>query len=147
MVCLGRSLDEPLANLTPVACQQHQNVDISTIGDIQSVNHSYTGKSGLQLTLPLNVRYRVRARVVDFWPPALEDFASLALPADASGQDSDEDIDMPYLTSSDNWEWDFFLFLEDIKPKRPGNPPAQQWVHVGHSDAEYLLGMHENATE
>lgn len=147
MVSSCRWPDTPPANLTLVVCVKHDHVDISTIGDIQSVNHSYTGKSGLKLTLPLDVQYKVRVRVVDFYPPVLEDFASHPPPAVVSGEDSDDDTDMIDLSSSEKWEWDFYLLLEDIKANRPGNPPAQQWVHVGHRDAEYLLCMDENATE
>lgn len=126
---------------------KHDDVDLSTIADIHSMDRSYSGKSGLELMLPLNVQYKVRARVVDFWPPMLEDFAMLASPADGSGEDSDDDTDMIDLLSSGKWIWDFFLLLEDIKPKQPGSAPAQQWVHVEHLDAEYLLCMDENATE
>jgi protection-of-telomeres protein 1 len=126
---------------------KHDEVDVSTIGDIQSVNHDYTGKSGLELMLPLDIRYKVRARVVDFWPPVLEDFASLASAAEAFGEDSEDDTDMIDLSSSEIWRWDFYLLLEDIKSERRAKPPAQQWVHVGHLDAEYLLSMEENATE
>ena len=115
------------------------DIDVSTIRDIQAMNHSYTGKSGLELMLPLNVLYKIKARVVDFWPPVLEDFASLASPADTSEDDSDNDTSMIDLSSSETWRWDFYLLLEDTKPNRRSSPSAQQWVHVGHRDAEYLL--------
>jgi protection-of-telomeres protein 1 len=144
MVCLCCWLDIVSANLPLVKCVKH-DIDDSTIGDMQAMNHSYTGKSGLELMLPLNVLYKIRARVVDFWPSILEDFASLASPADASGDNSDNDTNMIDLSSSETWRWDFYLLLEDIKPNRRSSPPAQQWVHVGHRDAEYLLCM--DATE
>jgi protection-of-telomeres protein 1 len=51
------------------------------------------------------------------------------------------------LSSSEIWRWDFYLLLEDIKSRQRAKSPAQQWVHVGHLDAEYLLSMEENATE
>jgi protection-of-telomeres protein 1 len=146
MVCSCCWLDIASANLPLVKCVKH-DVDVSTIRDMQAMDHSYTGKSGLELMLPLNVLYKIRARVVDFWPSVLEDFASLASPAVGSGEDSDNDIDMIDLSSSEKWRWDFYLLLEDIKPDRPSSPPAQQWVHVEHSDAEFLLGMDEDATE
>jgi len=139
--------DESPADFILVVCVKHDDVDTSTIKDIQSMDRSYHGKSGLELMLPLNVRYKVRTRVVDFWPPMLEDFATLASPADGSGENSDEDTDMIDLSSSETWIWDFFLLLEDIKPSRRSSAPAQQWVHVGHRNAEYLLCMAENATE
>lgn len=147
MVRLCRWLDPSPADSILVVCVKKDDVDISTIKDIQSMDRSYNGKSGLELMLPLNVRYKVRTRVVDFWPPMLEDFAMLASPADDSGEDSDEDTNMIDLSSSEKWIWDFFLLLEDIKPSRRSSAPAQQWVHVGHRDAEYLLCMDENATE
>lgn len=147
MVCLCRWPDASPANFILVVCVKHDDVDVSTIKDIQSMNRLYPGKSGLELNVPLNVQYKVRTRVVDFWPPMLEDFATLASPTDGSGEDTDEDTDMIDLSSSEKWIWDFFLLLEDIKPSRRSSAPAQQWVHVEHRDAEYLLCMDENATE
>jgi protection-of-telomeres protein 1 len=145
-VCLCCWLSILSANLPLVKCVKH-DIDVSTIRDMQAMNHSYTSKSGLELMLPLNVLYKIRARVVDFWPPVLEDFASLASPADGSGEESDNDIDMIDLSSSETWRWDFYLLLEDIKSNRRDSSPAQQWVHVEHRDAEFLLSMDDNPTE
>lgn len=127
-------------------------VDMSTLGEMQSRNYTYNSKSGQELALPfLNVRNRVRVRVVDFWPPALEEFAKLAQPNEIGktledGEASEDDTDMLSLPSQ-RWVWDFFLLLEDIKSHRAGQSPAQQWVHVNHTYAEFLIGMEEDATE
>ncbi|THX22457.1 hypothetical protein D6D12_09148 [Aureobasidium pullulans] len=135
-----------------VTCMQISGVDMSTLGEIQSRNYTYNSKSGQELALPfLNVRNRVRVRVVDFWPPALEDFAKLAQPNEIGktledGGASECDTDMLSLPSQ-RWVWDFFLLLEDIKSHRAGHSPAQQWVHVNHTYAEFLIGMEEDATD
>lgn len=100
------------------------------------------------LELPyLNVKHKAKVRVVDFWPPILEDFASLAPLTDVSGEHSDDDMNPECPFSSQKWIWDFFLLLEDIKPHQPSRAPARLWVHVDHRYAEFLLCMDEDATE
>lgn len=102
----------------------------------------------MTIKLPyLNVKHKVKVRVIDFWPPILEDFASPAPAADASGEHSDDDTSTTSPYASPKWIWDFFLLLEDIKPYQPGSAPAQLWAHVDHRYAEFLLCMDEDATE
>lgn len=126
----------------------YDGVRVSTLRDIQARDHSYTGKSGVKLELPyINVKHKVRVRVVDFWPPVLEDFASLAPAADASGENSEDDTDNISSYASQKWIWDFFLLLEDVKPHQPNCAPAQLWAHVDHRYAEFLLSMAEDPTE
>ncbi|KAG9947388.1 hypothetical protein KCU85_g5857, partial [Aureobasidium melanogenum] len=133
---------------THVSCVNFTGVQVSTIRDILSRDHSYTGRSGLKLELPyLNVKHKVKVRVVDFWPPILEDFASLAPVTDASEEHSDDDMDTTSPLSSQKWIWDFFLLLEDVKPHQPSSAPAQLWVHVDHRYAEFLLCMDRDATD
>ncbi|KAK6006348.1 hypothetical protein QM012_006758 [Aureobasidium pullulans] len=133
---------------THVSCVNYDGVKISTLRDVQSRDHSYTGRSGVKLELPyLNVKHKVKVRVVDFWPPMLEDFASPAPAAISSGEHSDDDTNTVSPYPSQKWIWDFFLLLEDIKPNQPGSAPAQLWAHVDHTYAEFLLCMDEDATD
>ncbi|KAG9583545.1 hypothetical protein KCU77_g10803, partial [Aureobasidium melanogenum] len=128
-----------------VSCVNYDGVQVSTLRDILSRDHSYTGRSGVKLELPyLNVKHKVKVRVVDFWPPILEDFASPAPAANASGELSDEDMNTVSPFPNQKWIWDFFLLLDDI---RPGSAPAQLWAHVDHRYAEFLLSMDEDATD
>lgn len=131
-----------------VSCVNYDGLKVSTLRDIQSRDHSYTGRSGAQLELPyLNVKQKVKVRVIDFWPPLLEDFASHVPAANASEDHSDDVTNTISPYPSQKWMWDFFLLLEDTKPNQPGNAPAQLWVHVDHRYAEFLLCMDEDATE
>lgn len=87
-------------------------------------------------------------RVVDFYPPRLEDFAVPYNPEDdmlsesgTSSEDSDEDA----LMSSDYphrrriWEWRFCLLVENGKPVPRGQPKKRMRLYVSGKDAEYLL--------
>ncbi|KAI4724272.1 hypothetical protein E4T49_07993 [Aureobasidium sp. EXF-10728] len=131
-----------------VSCMNYEGFRLSTLKDIQSRDHSYTGRSGVEQELPyLNVKNKVRVRVADFWPPILEDFASLVSSTDASGEDSENDTNMNSPFASQKWQWDFFLLLEDLKSHRPGCAPEQLWVHVDHRYAEFLLCMDQDATD
>lgn len=94
----------------------------------------------------LNVVNRVKVRVIDFWPPVLEDFAKLAQSDETAGEVSEDDMET-LSPPSQRWVWDFFLLLEDIKSHRQGYAPAQQWVHVDHKFAEFLISLTEDATE
>lgn len=111
-----------------------------------SFNRTYKGSSGCEWNLPfVNRQRRVTVRVVDFAPLRLEDFTRLEQPAEVSGEVSEDEMDLD--APSQKWEWDFFLLLEDTKPRQPNSAPTQEWVHVEHKDAEFLLSMDEDATE
>ncbi|KAG9654417.1 hypothetical protein KCU95_g13186, partial [Aureobasidium melanogenum] len=131
-----------------VSCVNYDGVQVSSLRDMLFRDHSYTGRSGVKLELPyLNVKHKVKVRVVDFWPPILEDFASPAPTAGASREHSDDDMNTISPFPSQKWIWDFFLLLEDIRPLQPGSTPAQLWAHVDHRYAEFLLCMDEDATD
>ncbi|KAI5207377.1 hypothetical protein E4T39_01856 [Aureobasidium subglaciale] len=147
----GKNAGETAAGSSVIANNQHVTCvgpehDISTIGDMHSMNHSYKSRSGREFTTPLNVRYKVRVRVVDFWPPLLEDFARLVRIDQGSG-DASDDGEGTISPSSQKWQWDFYLLLEDLKSHQSGQAPPQQWVHVDHMGAQYLLGIEEDATD
>ncbi|KAI5209678.1 hypothetical protein E4T38_02358 [Aureobasidium subglaciale] len=148
---LDRDADRTASGSSAIANNKHVTCvgpehDISTIGDIQSMIHSYKSRSGREFTTPLNVCYKVRTRVVDFWPPLLEDFARLVRIDQGSGDASDDGTGT-ISPSSQKWQWDFYLLLEDFKSHQSGQTPAQQWVHVDHMGAQYLLGIEEDATD
>lgn len=91
----------------------------------------------------MNVTFRSQVRVVDFFPPKLEDFAHSLddvdyndLP-DPSADDSYMDMDM---TPSPRWEWAFWLLLEDAKKNSRGEY-EQMKILIHGLDAEYLLKL------
>lgn len=90
----------------------------------------------------MNAVFRTQARVVDFYPPKLEDFAhsldddgynDCPDPEDASTMDIDG-------TPSSRWEWAFWLLLEDTKKNSTGQHERIK-VLVAGLDADYLLKL------
>lgn len=89
-----------------------------------------------------NVNYRTNVRVVDFRPERLEDFAicrprsrysgDISDDSSVSGLDDDED--------SSNWEWCFWLQVEDAMAfKNRGKRPEERvWVMVDNLAAQCL---------
>lgn len=103
--------------------------------------HDYKTPDGIEYRLPFqNICYRSNIRVVDFFPPNLEDFAVPEEP----DQDSSEDGELD--TSSDpknftSWEWRFCLLVENATPPGPGVPNERMRLFVSGPDAECLLGV------
>ena len=91
---------------------------------------------------------RARVRVVDFFPPDLEDFAQCLDDLDyndVAGEDvTMEDSQFEIMTPRDRWEWCFYLRVEDARPM-PGVEPLRMNILVHGDDAVYLLGL--DATE
>jgi protection-of-telomeres protein 1 len=90
----------------------------------------------------MNVNFRARVRVVDFFPPKLEDFShSLDDPLyndmDMVEESTVMDLDKP---EESRWEWAFWLLLEDYK-KVPGKQSERMKVLVAGPGAEFLLNM------
>ncbi|KAK9854518.1 hypothetical protein MYU51_003575 [Penicillium brevicompactum] len=81
---------------------------------ILAESHTNHGPGGVVYQLPFqNIHYRSTARVIDFFPPNLEDFAVQTVCA-------------PLYTSQDSatepsieWQWRFCLLVEGIGPKQP----------------------------
>ncbi|KAK3903318.1 hypothetical protein C8A05DRAFT_14714 [Staphylotrichum tortipilum] len=107
-------------------------------------------------------KYRALVRVVDFFPPSLQDFASPRKPtvydalsdnednSDVLSSDDDDDDDDGAAGTDRIWEWRFALQLEDpTPPPKPGkktpDPPPRLWVLVDNADAQCLTGL--NATD
>ncbi|KAJ5629331.1 Telomere end binding protein [Penicillium herquei] len=77
-----------------------------------------------------NVGYTLLARVVDFFPPKLEDFAVQV----SSKSIIDDD------TESVTWEWRFCLLVEGTEPLISKNQQRQQLkIFVTGAEAEFLL--------
>lgn len=105
---------------------------------------------GQSYRLPFqNVKYQTTARVIDFFPPNIEDFAVPADPGDSeetSDQEMGDADDM--FANQDNgpgWVWRFCLLLEDPNPPPPGQSREFMKCFVSGQDAEYLLRL--DATE
>lgn len=110
----------------------------------------YPLPGGGSFRLPFqNLKYRTIARVVDFFPPNLEDFAVLVDPrdlADTSDEEmGDDDNDLAAQGNNLVWEWRFCLLLEDPNPPPPGQPREYMRCFVSGQDAEYFLKL--DATE
>ncbi|PWY88990.1 telomere-binding alpha subunit central domain protein [Aspergillus heteromorphus CBS 117.55] len=98
--------------------------------------HDNTSYDNVEYRLPFqNFCYRTTVRVVDFFPPRLEDFA---VPQQANLDSDDEMI----LNSSNNfirWEWRFCLLVESVPPPPAGQIKEKMRLFVAGPDAEYLL--------
>jgi protection of telomeres protein 1 len=104
----------------------------------------------VSLQLPfVCAKYRINARVVDFQPPHLEDFASWrknteydAL-SDYSGSevDSGDETRIPEdYRGKKTWEWRFALQLEEYDPKAKSEP-TRLWVLVNNTEAQQLVNL------
>lgn len=121
------------------------------------VYHTTIANEPVSLELPFTCsKDRTHARVVDFHPSSLEDFAVCRWrtdndclsdnSADDIDPDSDEDDEMIARRSSRRrvWEWRFALKLEEVQPAalaRKDKRPATAWVHVGNPQAQLLTDI------
>jgi hypothetical protein len=121
------------------------------------VQHETTieGES-VKVTLPfVNLNYRANVRVVDFSPSNLADFAHpkkeseydiLSDDGEESVSNSDSDDEQPSQMTMDdfaqtrNWEWRFFLELEDAV-SHPKQKKQRLWVMVDNLAAQCLTGL------
>jgi protection-of-telomeres protein 1 len=123
---------------------------ISSILDEAGSRHTNTLPDGTSYTLPfVNARYHIKARVVDFYPPNLQDFAIQLLESEADDEKSEFSMDMTWNASTPNWEWSFALQVEEVTaqlPKLPSasaaapRPPSRMWLNVSHLEAQHLFG-------
>lgn len=110
----------------------------------------------IKLQLPfINANYRTYARVTNFLPSRLEEFArpkkrSSEYAALSDYEDSDSDAasdsenddaeEMANLTKViTEWEWHFCLQLEDASPRE--GPKKSIWVTVNNKSAQMLLNL------
>jgi hypothetical protein len=149
---LGLGLNEQ------VTSEAHKEAPLSTLEAILKppiMNTTSTGDRTTSYVLPFScTKYQARARVVDFFPSSLEDFAAShkrnvfeeVLSEDEGESDSaasSSDGDAP--GTAPVWEWRFALQLEDpAPPTATGKKPAQRprlWVFVNNSEAQCLTGL------
>ncbi|KAL7797540.1 hypothetical protein V8C37DRAFT_369809 [Trichoderma ceciliae] len=136
-----------------VKCE-YENKAISTIKDILDPVYLQTDVNGehVKLRLPfVNLNYRANVQVVNFMPPDLQDFAQPKKITEygmlSDNEESDADYDLEGEATADrdtarNWEWRFFLELEDaIPPKDNQEERKTLWVAVNNFSAQCLLNL------
>ncbi|KAI6883932.1 hypothetical protein KC360_g4718 [Hortaea werneckii] len=114
----------------------HEETPLTSLRDILDVDNTRhkARLGGEERRIPfVNAQYRTQARVVDFEPCAIEDFAVPALPADERELSPiDMELTQP---PTPGYEWFFKLLLEE------GDGGGERiWVSLTHEEAQYLLG-------
>ncbi|KAI1914721.1 hypothetical protein LOZ65_005577 [Ophidiomyces ophidiicola] len=114
---------------------------------LENESHWNMGPDGIKYQLPFqNLKYRASIRVVDFFPPNLEDFAVQHNPELAIlGDDSDlNHSDEEPTTNRQIWQWRFCLLVEDGGPNvhhPPGQRRERLKLFVADADAVFLLSL------
>ena len=148
--------------MTQVKCE-NQNQPATTISDIsQAVVHHTEAANGEAIALPLpfvNANYRTYARVIDFMPSQLEDFARpkvtpseygcLSDHEESESNSEDSDSGNAHVTLSGafpatvkGWEWQFHLQLEEaMTGSDEAQTPRKLWVVVDDQSAQMLLNL------
>lgn len=103
---------------------------------------------------------RANVRVVDYFPPNIQDFAigrqvreasDYAIFSDYSSDEDSDAEDFVQVFRRDNgfaeriWEWGFMLVVEDADPDIKNK--EQIPLMVNNADAQMLLGLSEDACE
>lgn len=144
-----------------VTCEAHDAPysSIETILAPPLYNTAIDGEA-VSLAVPFTcAKYRARARVVDFYPPALEDFACSrkhpefdVLSDNEDASDSASDQDTPTPDAARIWEWRFALQLEDAAPPKASTATStttdsnnkstpRLWVLVNNAEAQCLTDL------
>lgn len=110
---------------------------------LSSEIHNIRSSEGIEYRLPFqNICYRPIVRVVDFFPPNLEDFAvpKVSTQTTQSGSEYDEE---PIKDSKIfiTWDWRFCLLIESATTLPPGQSKERMPVFVSGPDAVCLLRM------
>lgn len=80
-------------------------------------------------------------KVVDFFPPKLEEFAVPEKSKQTGQSASDEDGDNDYPNNFVRWSWRFCLLVESAALPPPGESRERMPLFVAGPEAEYLLRM------
>ncbi|PYH91704.1 telomere-binding alpha subunit central domain protein [Aspergillus ellipticus CBS 707.79] len=100
--------------------------------------HDNVSYDNVEYRLPFqNFCYRTTVRVVDFFPPKLEDFAVPRY----GNSDSDDETGTNNSTGFVRWEWRFCLLVESVPPPPAGQEKERVRVFVAGPEAEHLLGI------
>ena len=144
--CLERLLFPFLLTTSPVQCFQ-VTVPCQSLEEIvNNESHDIVSPEGLPYRLPFqNICYRSSVRVVDFFPPKIEDFAVPVNPEFEDDSDRDYDSDIPEEHRRVVWEWRFCLIVESHVQPPPGIRRVRVNLFVSRHDAEHLLKL--TATE
>lgn len=143
MKIVGFPVSKPaIANRVDVVQAINPEIPPRSLEDILSnESHENTSPDGINYRLPFqNLCYRSFARVIDFFPPDLEDFAFplngetslFSSSANGGGRGPGDPI---------RWEWRFCLLLESGSAPPPGQARERMKLFVSGYDAEYLLKM------
>ncbi|KZF26547.1 hypothetical protein L228DRAFT_272435 [Xylona heveae TC161] len=109
-----------------------------------------TSPKGTNFKVPfLNAKCRACVRIVDFYPPKLEDFAIRVNPKEAHQKEpsfSDDEQGFhcsPIPESRSRWQWRFCLLLEDGRSSSSSSNEEVDRLQliVADMDAVFLLGM------
>ena len=110
------------------------------------------------MSLPfVNMKFRLHVKVVDYWPRQIEDFSRsitdhiynpmLGSVSENSQSEVESDsrtsIQSSPSSTARNWEWAFYLLVEDvaIKGTSSSTQPSKMPLLVAHDDAVYLLKL------
>ncbi|CAF3443304.1 unnamed protein product [Fusarium graminearum] len=141
---------------TRVKCE-NQDKATSRLSEITSIVQHETTIEGESVKVPLpfvDLNYRANVRVVDFSPSNLADFVCPKkeseyddILSDVDDNDDSEDDDeqlsqmaMDTFTRVRNWEWRFFLELEDAVDNHK-QKKQRLWVLVDNQAAQCLTGL------
>ncbi|EEP83007.1 predicted protein [Uncinocarpus reesii 1704] len=117
---------------------------------LENETHWNTGPEGIEYQLPFqNLKYRASVRVVDFFPPNLEDFAVAYNSEYDMLDDAPESSDLSdsggdFTDRRRRWEWRFCLLVEDAGPgilHAPGRKRERLKLFVTGPDAVFLLSI------
>ncbi|RDW78614.1 telomere-binding alpha subunit central domain protein [Aspergillus mulundensis] len=106
---------------------------------INNPSHNNSAPRGITYRLPFqNLCYLTTVRVVDFYPPRLEDFA---VQQEAVSIAYNRNRDPATSRTYKKWEWRFCLLVENA-PRAPARKPNERIkLFVSDLEAEHLLGM------
>ncbi|GFF33223.1 protection of telomeres protein 1 [Aspergillus udagawae] len=121
------------------------SIRCTSLADIlDGESHENISPNQIEYRIPFqNVCYRATVRVVDFFPPKLEDFA---VPEESDHKPRpDAEVDEPHNSHSPDrsirWQWRFCLLVENVPPHPYGKSSQRMKLFVSGADAEYLLKL------
>lgn len=143
-----QTLSESIAYSTSNVTVKSRNpeVPIRSVEYILSAEtHDVLIPGGISYKLPFqNVCYRLLVRVVDFFPPNLEDFA-VEVPMESIVTRGDHEMD-DGTSRRTEWQWRFCLLVEGTEPVASKQQPRELMkIYVAGAHGEHLLGL--TATE
>ncbi|PKS05251.1 hypothetical protein jhhlp_008622 [Lomentospora prolificans] len=154
-----KRVDQGLTDMNPEVSCQNMDVPITTVASmLEAAYYNLTLEdviSPIRVPVPFNnAKYRIAARVTDFFPQTLEQFSYCRKVSEYEAltdyeSDSDDPVH-PYSLADDDgldnfagprkWEWCFALQLEDASPQCRSNP-SRVWVYVDNAEAQCLTGL------